>query len=174
LHAKRRKEQMQKKKGISLIVLSITILVMVILASAAIITLENSGIIGRSKNAVSSQQKSEEMTRLVVLKNGVLTDNLGTITVAEYVAELDKKGIIDGTTTTDEYGSTVVKTTSGIDVYIRQNGTSDLTISFEQITGEVVPTPDPEPDPPVTISTEECENILIVFPLAKGRRLSLF
>ena len=41
---------MQNKKGVSLIVLSITILVMAILAATAIIALEDSGIIGRSKN----------------------------------------------------------------------------------------------------------------------------
>lgn len=127
---------MKRKQGVSLIVLSITILVMVILASATIITLENSGIIGRSKNAVSTQQKKEEMTRLTVIKNGVLTDNLGTITVAQYVAELDKKGVIDGTEKTDDNGNTVVKTTTGIEVYIRQNGDNDLIISFETITPE--------------------------------------
>ena len=56
------------KKGISLIVLSITILVMAILAATAIIALENSGIIGRSKNTVSKQNQQEEYTRLQVIK----------------------------------------------------------------------------------------------------------
>ncbi len=43
---------MQKKKGISLIVLVITIIVMVILAGAIILTLNNSGIIGKASEAV--------------------------------------------------------------------------------------------------------------------------
>ena len=43
---------MQKKKGISLIVLVITIIVMVILAGAIILTLNNSGIINKASSAV--------------------------------------------------------------------------------------------------------------------------
>ena len=75
-----------RKQGVSLIVLSITILVMAILAATVIIALEDSGIIGRSKNTVSKQNQQEEYTRLMVIKNGILTDNLGTITVDEYIA----------------------------------------------------------------------------------------
>ncbi len=124
---------MQKKQGISLIVLSITILVMAILAATAIISLEDSGIIGRSKNTVSKQNQQEEYTRLQVIKNGILTDKFGEITVTEYVEKLKEKNIIEETITTDEYGSTVVKTKSGFDVYISQDGEANIKISFEQI-----------------------------------------
>ena len=124
---------MKLKKGISLIVLSITILVMAILAATTIISLENSGIIGRSKNTVTKQNKQEEYTRLQVIKNGILTDNFGEITIEEYVTELKNKGIIEETTTVDKYGSTVVKTKSGLDVYIKQDGNSNLQVSLEQI-----------------------------------------
>lgn len=127
---------MKNKKGVSLIVLSITILVMVILASAAIISLDDSGIVGRSKNAVTEQQKTEEYTRLQVIKNGIITDNLGTVTVDEYIDALKTKGLIEDEVTTDEYENKVVKTKTGIDVYIRQSGISNLQISFEQIVAE--------------------------------------
>ena len=50
---------MQKKKGISLIVLVITIIVMIILAGAIIITLNNSGIISKANEAVN---KTDEAT----------------------------------------------------------------------------------------------------------------
>ena len=73
------------KKGISLIVLSITILVMAILAATVIISLEDSGIIGRSKKATNNSNFADEYTRLQVIKNGILTDNLGTITIDEYI-----------------------------------------------------------------------------------------
>jgi len=43
---------MQKKKGISLIVLVITIIVMIVLAGAIILSLNNSGIIGKANEAV--------------------------------------------------------------------------------------------------------------------------
>ena len=45
---------MQKRQGISLIVLVITIIVMVILAAAIVISLSNSGIIERAQNAVDT------------------------------------------------------------------------------------------------------------------------
>ena len=85
---------MQKNQGISLIVLSITILVMAILAATAIIALEDSGIIGRAKNTVSKQNKQEEYTRLQVIKNGILTEKFGEITVTEYVEKLKEKRYI--------------------------------------------------------------------------------
>ena len=69
------------KKGVNLIVLSVTILVMAILAATAVITLENTGVIGRAKSTTSKENYTEEYTRLVVIKNGILTDNLGEITV---------------------------------------------------------------------------------------------
>ncbi len=124
---------MQNKKAVSLIVLSITILVMAILAATAIIALEDSGIIGRSKNTTAKQNQQQEYTRLQVVKNVVLTDNLGEITVDEYIEELKAQGVIEGTVTTNEYGNKVVKTKSGLDVYIKQDGESNVKVSFESI-----------------------------------------
>ncbi len=49
---------MQKKKGISLIVLVITIIVMVILAGAIILTLNNSGIIQKASDAVDKTNEA--------------------------------------------------------------------------------------------------------------------
>ena len=121
------------RKGISLIVLSITILVMAILAATAIISLEDSGIIGRSKNTVSKQNQQEEYTRLQVIKNGILTDNLGEITADEYIIELQRQGLVEGSATTDEFGNKVIKTKSGLDLYVKQDGSSDIKISFEKI-----------------------------------------
>ena len=44
---------MQKKKGISLIVLVITIIIMIILAAVVIVALNNSGIISKANEAVA-------------------------------------------------------------------------------------------------------------------------
>jgi len=49
---------MQKKKGISLIVLVITIIVMIVLAGAIILSLNNSGIIGKANEAVKSTDEA--------------------------------------------------------------------------------------------------------------------
>ena len=50
---------MQKKKGISLIVLVITIIVMIILAAAIILSLNNSGIISKANKAVNDTNDQE-------------------------------------------------------------------------------------------------------------------
>ena len=50
---------MQKKKGISLIVLVVSIIVMIILAAAIIISLNNSGIIKRASEAVKEYNEDE-------------------------------------------------------------------------------------------------------------------
>ena len=121
---------MQNKKGVSLIVLSITILVMAILAATAIIALEDSGIIGRSKNTTAKQNYNEEYTRLQVIKNGVLTDNLGTITVDEYITELTNKGVIESGTTTNSDGSKTVTTKTGFVLNVKQDGDSNLILSL--------------------------------------------
>ncbi|MBR6689126.1 MAG: hypothetical protein IKL68_03840 [Clostridia bacterium] len=121
---------MQKKRGISLIVLSITILVMAILAATAIIALEDSGIIGRSKNTVNKQNYNEEYTRLQVIKNGILTDNLGEITVDEYITELSNKGLIETGVTTNSDGSKSVTTKTGFVANVMQDGESNLIISL--------------------------------------------
>ena len=123
----------RNNKGISLIVLSITILVMAILAATVIIALEDSGIIGRSKNTVKNNNYADEYTRLVVIKNGILTDILGTITVDEFVAELQNKGIITATVNNGD-GTKTVTTTSGFNVKISQDGISNLNIEVEGYT----------------------------------------
>ncbi|MBR6689592.1 MAG: hypothetical protein IKL68_06220 [Clostridia bacterium] len=119
---------MQKNKGISLIVLVITIIVMTILAGAVIITLENTGIIKRSKQATNNNNYADEMTRLTLIKNGILTDNLGKITLDEYITELQNKGIIEPNITTNSDGTKIVKTNTGFEVTLSQNGTSDIEI----------------------------------------------
>ena len=173
-------KMIKNNKGISLIVLSITILVMAILAATVIIALEDSGIIGRSKNTVKNNNYADEYTRLIVIKNGILTDNLGTITVDEFVTELSNKGIITATVNNGD-GTKTVTTASGFNVIISQNGTSDLSIVIDGYTppasnvggntggngGDVTP----EPTSTVTINSMNvspkdvyyCENVDFTF-----------
>ena len=63
---------MQKKKGISLIVLVITIIVMIILAGSIIITLSNSGIITKANEAVdlNNEKQMEEYITSELILNG--------------------------------------------------------------------------------------------------------
>ncbi len=136
-----------RKQGISLIVLSITILVMAILAATAIIALEDSGIIGRAKNTVTKQNYAEEYTRLQVIKNGIMTDNLGTITVEEFITELKDKGIIENDGVLNADGSTTITTVSGNEFTISQEAGSDMTLEY---TGD--DTNKPAPAPVITLN----------------------
>ncbi len=132
---------MKNKKAISLIVLSITILVMAILAATVIIALEDSGIIGRSKNTTAKQNYSQEYTRLQVIKNGVLTDNLGEITVDEYITELQNKGIVESNVTTNADGSKSVVTKTGFIANVKQDGLSNLIISLGEANAQITLNP---------------------------------
>lgn len=129
------------KKGISLIVLSITILVMAILAATAIIALEDSGIIGRSKNTISKENYDAEYQRLIVIKNGILTDNLGEITVDEYIEELLNKGIVETGFIENLDGSKTVVTKTGFLATIKQDGESNLEISLGAANAKLAITP---------------------------------
>ena len=120
----------KNKKGISLIVLSITILVMAILAATAIISLEDSGIINRSRNTVNNTNYSEEYTRLTVVKNALMTEKLGTITVDEYVAELLSKDIIESSGTANADGSRTVTTKTGFEVTLSPKDGYDVEIEM--------------------------------------------
>ena len=60
-------KNMQKNKGISLIVLVITIIVMIILAGSIILSLSNNGIIGKANEAVDVTNEAS-VRQLVELK----------------------------------------------------------------------------------------------------------
>ena len=95
---------MQKKKGISLIVLVITIIVMIILAGSIIITLSNSGIINKANEAVdltNDKQMQEYITSELILNDWYtgkpvtkeLLEKIDGVTVTE--AEVEGAWIID-------------------------------------------------------------------------------
>ncbi|MBR6613529.1 MAG: hypothetical protein IKK84_02040, partial [Clostridia bacterium] len=121
---------MNRKKGVSMIVLSITILVMAILAATATISLEDSGIIGRSKSTVSKQNYLQEYERLQTVKNGILANNFGEITVADYIEELKNKGIIENGQQSNPDDSITVVTKTGLVANLIQDGESNIIISL--------------------------------------------
>ena len=62
---------MKKQNGITLIALVITIIILLILAGITIASLKNSGMFGKSRNAVNSYKNSEneEQVRLNEYEN---------------------------------------------------------------------------------------------------------
>ena len=65
------------KKGISLIVLVITIIVMIILAASVVLTLSNTGIIERADLAVQATNKNQLQTSIDLFLGDLLFENNG-------------------------------------------------------------------------------------------------
>ncbi len=106
---------MQKKKGISLIVLVITIIVMIILAASVVITLSNTGIINRANRAVELTNESQVQDLAALIWADAYMDELrGTDLVNKVKEDLDKKGIKEA-----EWKITV--TDSGVSVINKAN-----------------------------------------------------
>ena len=121
---------MKNKKGISLIMLVITIIVMIILAAAVVVTLSNTGIINKADDAVTKTDKSQ-VTYLATL-----------IWSEEYMGgkrgDTLKEDVLDRLKDyTDDYNIDV--TDKGVTV-TDKTGTED---ENEPTT----PTPNPEPEP---------------------------
>ena len=79
----------EQKNGISLIVLVITIIVMIILASTVVISLSNSGIISNARNAVSKMDKAQITQMAEMFKGEYLAD------IAANNANKSKSGLRD-------------------------------------------------------------------------------
>ena len=82
---------MQKKKGISLVVLIITIIITIILSGAVILTLSDSAIINRANEAVDSVEIRNEKEMLQTLISTAQRNNLfGILTVEDFQSVVDK------------------------------------------------------------------------------------
>jgi len=102
---------MKNKKGISLIVLVITIIVMIILAAAIILSLNNAGIIGNANKAVEmTNDKTIQTAADLKYSEYILNNKLaGETPVGEWIeTELIKDGVL-----TTEQASEYIITNEG-------------------------------------------------------------
>ncbi len=115
---------MQNKKGISLIVLVITIIVMIILAASVVITLSNTGVINRASQAVD-------------LTNEAAVQDLAALTWADaYMGTLRGQDLIDKVTeeleeqgvTADKWNITVTDTGVTVASIAQETGLIEFTI----------------------------------------------
>ena len=97
---------MQKKQGISLIVLVITIIVMIILAASVVITLSNTGVIGRASEAVdlTNEAAVQDMAALI-WADAYMDNKRGTDLVNEVTTKLGEQGV-----TSDKWNITITDT----------------------------------------------------------------
>ena len=97
---------MQKKQGISLIVLVITIIVMIILAASVVITLSNTGVINRASQAVDLTNEAAVQDKAALTWADAYMDNKrGTDLVNEVTTKLGEHGV-----TADKWNITVTNT----------------------------------------------------------------
>ena len=97
---------MQKKKGISLIVLVITIIVMIILAASVVITLSNTGVINRASQAVDLTNEAAVQDLAALTWADAYMDNLkGQDLIDKVTEELEEQGV-----TSDKWNITVTDT----------------------------------------------------------------
>ena len=125
------KKKGANKRGVSLIVLTVTVIIMAILATTAIATLDDSDVIEFSKGAVKASNKEAVTERLDNLKNTFIVDNFGNISAKDFVQLLLNEGEIEYIPTTNADGSYTVKTISNYTVNIEQDGDSNLIITVE-------------------------------------------
>ena len=110
------------KKGISLIVLVITIIVMIIIAATVVISLSNTGIIDRADQAVQlTNEKQVQDLAAMVWAEKYMDKYRGEDLTREVLEELEAEGI-----TADDWNITI--TDSGITV--KDKVTSAKEISF--------------------------------------------
>jgi len=108
-----RKDKMRRNKsGISLIVLVITIIVMIILAGSIIISLSNSGIIGKSQEAVDAANLQEIQQIATLAWADAYMDMLDGETVN--FEDRVKQALIDNKVDVDKY--TITVTDNGVEV----------------------------------------------------------
>ncbi len=111
---------MQKKQGISLIVLVITIIVMIILAASVVITLSNTGVINRASQAVdlTNEAQVQDMAALV-WADAYMDNKRGTELVNEVTTKLGEQGV-----TADKWNITVTDT--GVTVTNKNSSSTTL------------------------------------------------
>ena len=147
---------MRNNKGITLIALVVTIVILIILATISIQLVLNSGLLGRTESSATLHRLQEEKERLEVVKGDVAseTTHAGIVTVEYYVQELIKQGITTADKVTDNGdGSKTVITDSGYKATISPRGDKDVVIRIEGDKVETDPGENPDPEKPETPTT---------------------
>lgn len=126
---------MKNQKGITLIALVITIIVLIILAGVSIAMLSGeNGLLTKAKNVGSESAKGnlEEATKLAVAENLLATTHAGTFKMDELTNTVIKGHNADlGTVTVTPTKDVATKTNPEVKVsyltIVSDNGTSDVT-----------------------------------------------
>jgi len=113
---------MQKKRGISLIVLVITIIVMIILAAAIILSLNNAGIIGNANKAVDETNIANVKSAADLVYADYLITGIGDKTEEDLGTEITQKLINNNTIKGNDY---YIKVFEGETYVIKEGSLAD-------------------------------------------------
>ena len=135
----------RKDRGITLVALIVTIIILIILATISIGALfgEN-GLIKKANDAKTLYEQEAELERLQMIKAVVLADTeaySGKLNSENYIEELIKQGITDGDHVTEKDGVYTVVTDTGhtVTIYDDPDGNNDVEIEMgEMKDGQVV------------------------------------
>ncbi len=117
--------KVKSKKGITLIALVITIVILLILAMVSIRLVMNEGIIGRANNATNEYKTAEEKEKIELVKSELTMEKTQNPNVTEekfqeIIDNVFGEGKATGEKSGDEYGITVKET--GNSYIIKENG----------------------------------------------------
>jgi len=125
------RKTLRKERGITLVALVITIVILIILAAVSINVIIEGGLIQRAQRASEDYRKAElkEQIELVRLEVALKEGNKGKVPLEEFLDELVEDGILESKdkVTTDEAGNTVIPTTKGPEVTITTDGEGNVT-----------------------------------------------
>ena len=127
---------MKKERGITLIALIVTIIILLILATVSINLIWNdNGILERAKNSTEEYKKaiSEEKVKLI-LGDYAIESAIGTKTLEEYLNEQKQKGEIEEVTNNGD--GTITVEVDGYEITIKED---DLSIVSTEKAGGVRP-----------------------------------
>ncbi|MBR6613671.1 MAG: leucine-rich repeat protein [Clostridia bacterium] len=114
---------MQNKKGISLIVLVITIIVMIILAASVVITLSNTGVIDRAGQAVDlTNEAAVQDLAALTWADAYMNNKRGTELVNEVTTKLSEQGV-----TAEKWNITISDT--GVVIKSKDSSSSEETLA---------------------------------------------
>lgn len=119
----------KQKKGISLIVLIITIIVMIVLAGAIIISLNNSGIIGKATDAKTSTQQATTKERISMVITSAQTETKYNITDESLKNACDKEFGENKTYSKVWEDNSITIIENNIEYYIDEKG--NITINYD-------------------------------------------
>lgn len=132
---------MGKEKGITIISLVVTIIVIIILAGTSInILLGENGIITKAKEAKKTQKIAEITEMLELQKGPVQLENEGKVTLETYLEQIIKEGIIEESNiegTENENAKTIV--VDGYVFLVEDEKNGNVKITYQGETGKLIP-----------------------------------